>query len=149
LVKRQGGDLGLLLLDVDRFKRINDQHGHAAGDAVLRILAGRVREAIRAEDMVGRWGGEEFLAVLPATGRDNLGVVGERVRRMVAADAFQVEAGELRVTVSVGAAAGVDDGWEGLVRRADAALYAAKEAGRDQVVVDRGGSRRPDVLATP
>jgi two-component system, cell cycle response regulator len=148
LVKRQGGDLGVLLLDVDRFKRINDRHGHAAGDAVLRILAGRVREAIRTEDMVGRWGGEEFLVVLPATGRDSLGVVGERVRRMVAADAFLVEAGELRVTVSVGAAAGVEDGWEGLVRRADAALYAAKEAGRNQVVVDRGGSRQPDVLAT-
>jgi two-component system cell cycle response regulator len=148
LITRQGGDLGVLLLDVDRFKRVNDRHGHAAGDAVLRILAGRVRETIRAEDMLGRWGGEEFLVLLPATGRDYVGSVGERVRRVVADDPFQLEAGELRVTVSVGAAAGVEDGWEGLVRRADAALYAAKEAGRNQVVVDRGGSRQPDVLAT-
>jgi diguanylate cyclase (GGDEF)-like protein len=148
LVKRQGGDLGLLLLDVDRFKRVNDEHGHAAGDAVLRILAGRVREAIRTEDVPGRWGGEEFLVLLPATGRDGVGSTGERVRRTVAADAFHLEAAELQVTVSVGGAVGVEDGWEGLVRRADAALYAAKEAGRNQVVVDRGGSRQPDVVAT-
>jgi diguanylate cyclase (GGDEF)-like protein len=148
LVKRHGVDLGLLLIDVDRFKRVNDEHGHAAGDAVLRILAGRVREAIRVEDVPGRWGGEEFLVLLPATGRDGTGSVGERVRHSVAADPFQLGDIELPVTVSVGAAAGVEDGWEGLVRRADGALYAAKEAGRNRVVVDRGGARQPDAVAS-
>ena len=147
LVKRHGGELGLLLIDVDRFKRVNDEHGHAAGDAVLRILAGRVREAIRMEDVPGRWGGEEFLVILPATGRDGAAGAGERVRRGVAADPFQLSTIELPVTVSVGAATGVEDGWEGLVRRADTALYAAKEAGRNRVVVDRGGARQPDAVA--
>jgi len=148
LVKRHGVELGLLLIDVDRFKRVNDEHGHAAGDAVLRILAGRLREAIRVEDVPGRWGGEEFLVLLPATGREGVAGAGERVRQAVAADAFQLSASELPVTVSVGAATGVEDGWEGLVRRADAALYAAKEAGRNRVVVDRGGARQPDAVAS-
>jgi two-component system cell cycle response regulator len=149
LVKRHGGELGLLLLDVDHFKHVNDEHGHAAGDAVLRILAGRLREAIRVEDVPGRWGGEEFLVLLPATGREGVGSAGERVRRGVATDPFQLTTSELPVTVSVGAAAGVDDGWEGLVRRADAAMYAAKEAGRNRVVVDRDGARQPDAAASP
>jgi two-component system, cell cycle response regulator len=138
LVARHGGEIGVLLVDVDRFKRINDERGHAVGDAVLRVLAGRLREALRAEDVPGRWGGEEFLVLLPATGRDGVGAVGERVRRAVADDPFQLTGDQVEVTVSVGAAAGMDDGWEGLVRRADTALYAAKESGRNRVVLEDG-----------
>jgi two-component system, cell cycle response regulator len=147
LLKRHGGDLGVVLLDVDRFKRINDEHGHAAGDAVLRILAGRVRESLRAEDVPGRWGGEEFLVLLPATGIDGTASVAERVRQSVARDPFQLSGIELAVTVSVGAAAGVDDGWEGLVRRADACLYAAKEGGRNRVEVDQGAHLHANPVA--
>ena len=68
LLRRHGGELAVLLVDVDRFKRINDEHGHATGDAVLRTLAHRLRDGIRAEDVPGRWGGEEFLVLLPSTG---------------------------------------------------------------------------------
>jgi two-component system cell cycle response regulator len=147
LLKRHGGELGVVLLDVDRFKRVNDEHGHAAGDAVLRILAGRVRESLRAEDVPGRWGGEEFLVLLPATGIDGTASVAERVRHSVARDPFQLSGIELAVTVSVGAAAGVEDGWEGLVRRADTCMYAAKEGGRNRVEVDHGAALHANPVA--
>jgi len=134
LLRRHGGELSVLMVDVDRFKRINDEHGHATGDAVLRTLAARLRDAIRAEDVPGRWGGEEFLVLLPATGQEGAGAAGERVRLAVASPPFPVATGTLEVTVSVGAASGAASGWEGLVRRADAALYEAKAGGRNQVV---------------
>jgi two-component system, cell cycle response regulator len=144
LLRRHGGELAVLLVDVDRFKRINDQHGHATGDAVLRTLAQRLRDGIRAEDVPGRWGGEEFLVLLPATGPRGALDAGERVRSAVAAEPFGLGHQQLGVTVSVGVAAGVDGGWEELVRRADAALYEAKQAGRDRVV----GADQPSPVAS-
>jgi two-component system, cell cycle response regulator len=129
-----GQELSVLLLDVDRFKRVNDEHGHAAGDEVLRAIAGRLRGAARAGDLAGRWGGEEFLVVLPATGPAEAAALGERARAAIAVSPVPLEPDSLWVTASVGVASGVDDGWEGLVRRADIGLYAAKEGGRDRVV---------------
>jgi diguanylate cyclase (GGDEF)-like protein len=128
-----GDHLAVLLCDIDRFKQVNDTRGHAAGDEVLRVVAGRLREAARPGDLPGRWGGEEFLVVLPGTGPEEAAAQGERVRRAVAATLVPL-AEPLAVTTSVGVAAGTGDGWEGLVRRADTGLYAAKEGGRDRVV---------------
>ena len=128
-----GDRLAVLLCAIDRFKQVNDTRGHAAGDAVLRVVAARLREAARPGDVPGRWGGEEFLIVLPGTGAEEAAVQGERVRRAIAATPVPLDE-PLVVTTSVGVAAGTEDGWEGLVRRADTGLYAAKEAGRDRVV---------------
>ena len=124
----------MLLLDIDRFKLVNDTHGHAAGDEVLRVVARRLEQAARPGDVPGRWGGEEFLVVLPDTGPDQAVSLGERARRAIAATPVPVGQAPLRVTASVGVACGAEDGWEGLVRRADSGLYAAKEGGRNRVV---------------
>jgi two-component system cell cycle response regulator len=128
------GQLSALLLDIDRFKQVNDTRGHAAGDQVLRALAERLRLAARAGDVPGRWGGEEFLVALPATTATEAAALGERVRWEISAAPVSLEDGPLAVTASVGVASGAEDGWEGLVRRADAGLYAAKEGGRNRVV---------------
>jgi two-component system cell cycle response regulator len=128
------GRLSVLLLDIDRFKQVNDTRGHAAGDEVLRVVAGRLREAVRTADVAGRWGGEEFLVVLPATATVEAAILGERVRQAIAAAPVPLPDAPLAVTASVGVASGGLDGWEGLVRRADTGLYAAKEGGRNRVV---------------
>lgn len=121
---------GLLVVDIDRFKRVNDEHGHAVGDQVLRGVAASLCAAVRGHDEVARWGGEEFLVVVPTPGDAALAVVADRLRVAVASSPA-VPA----VTVSVGAARlGADETWEEALRHADAALYEAKAAGRDRVV---------------
>ncbi|MDI6104003.1 diguanylate cyclase [Actinoplanes sp. NEAU-A12] len=135
LATRHGGPLSVLLLDIDRFKRINDTLGHAAGDLVLSVVADRIRGAMRVEDLAGRWGGEEFLAVLPNTDVDGAVVAGERIRTVICGEPIVVDDHEpLTVTVSIGAAADPADGLSGLVNRADEAMYRAKQAGRNRVV---------------
>jgi two-component system cell cycle response regulator len=124
--------LSLLLIDVDHFKAVNDTGGHAAGDAVLADLAQRLRGRLRAEDSCGRWGGEEFLVVLPDTDAADALAVAEGLRAQAGADGYG-ERGRL-LTISIGVAEREpDDSPEGLVQRADAALYAAKAAGRDTI----------------
>jgi diguanylate cyclase (GGDEF)-like protein len=135
LIKRHGGDYAVLLLDVDNFKKINDGLGHHGGDVVLRAVAERLRTVVRREDLAGRWGGEEFLVLLPTTDLAGALALAERVRAAIAEDPVTVPGAEpWPVTVSVGAAAGLSDDVEGLLSRADAALYAAKAGGRDRVV---------------
>ncbi|HSN91028.1 MAG TPA: GGDEF domain-containing protein [Anaeromyxobacteraceae bacterium] len=133
--RRAGTPLGLLLVDVDHFKRVNDERGHPAGDEVLRAVAGRIASAARAGDLVGRVGGEEFALALPGAGAADAREAGERVRARVADGPVALEGGDLAVTVSVGVASLGEPPEEGpdLVARADEALYRAKRAGRNRV----------------
>jgi diguanylate cyclase (GGDEF)-like protein len=135
-VGRYQESFSLLMVDVDHFKRINDAHGHPAGDAVLREIAQLLRDTLRTVDSLGRYGGEEFAAVLPHTGAEEARRTAERVRQRVEAHPFRAGDGQVRVTVSVGVAtcpaAGVDSP-AALVREADRALYQAKEQGRNRV----------------
>jgi diguanylate cyclase (GGDEF)-like protein len=132
---RPGQALGLLLLDIDHFKRTNDTYGHAAGDAVLREVARQLSAVVRSGDIVARIGGEELAVVMPGGGRpDVLRVAGERVRLLVASATVQHDDSEVPFTVSVGAASSLDaPSADNLLAAADRAMYAAKRRGRDRV----------------
>jgi two-component system cell cycle response regulator len=137
---RRNRSFGVILLDIDHFKRINDSFGHPAGDEVLRDVARRLRAVSRAGDVVARYGGEEFAVLVPDAGEAQVAVLADRVRRIVAGGEVDVGDGVRRgVTVSVGTAMLPDDatGPDELVWLADRALYAAKRAGRNQVVAAR------------
>ena len=134
---RAGSSLALILADLDDFKAVNDQHGHACGDAVLREFAALMHEVVREGDTAGRWGGEEFALVLPDADAEGAAHVAERLREALADKTILSPEGvPLRVTASVGVAAYPDvrDRAE-LVEAADEALYRAKRAGKNQVVV--------------
>jgi two-component system cell cycle response regulator len=138
---RRDTDLSVLLLDIDHFKSINDSYGHPAGDAVLCDLARRLTAILRAEDLAARWGGEEFLVALPMTSIGEGRLCAERIRASVADTPFDLPGGpSVVVTISVGCAAGRSGEIDKLVSEADAALYRAKAAGRDRVVVSAEGS---------
>jgi len=135
---RESQPVSLLMVDLDRFKNINDTHGHLAGDAVLREIARRMKSAIRRYDAIGRYGGEEFLILLPGCEGEAACVQAERIREAVAASPFPAGADFLPVTCSIGAS------WRGrpsvsdtdsLVREADLALYRAKDRGRNRVEI--------------
>ena len=135
-VGRYAAGVSLLMLDLDEFKRVNDVHGHPAGDAVLKEMARVLKETLRTVDSVGRYGGEEFVIILPHTSPEEARATGERIRRKVASHVFWVGPKPLNVTVSVGVASyptSTVDSAESLLREADAALYRAKEAGRNRV----------------
>jgi len=124
------------LADIDHFKRVNDTYGHAAGDIVLRHVAQLMRGDLRANDVIGRYGGEEFLIVLAETGIEDAAVVTEKLRRLVGRSPVRLPDGEeLAVTISLGVAAGSGQGLrlDTMTRDADTALYAAKSLGRDQI----------------
>ncbi len=130
---RTGATAAVLLIDVDRFKPLNDRHGHAAGDAALQEVAARLREHLRAVDVVARYGGEEFLVVMAGAGEEEAQAVAERLRLAIADT--PVPAGNLllQVTVSIGTAvARGQAAADGLIAAADAALYRAKERGRNR-----------------
>ena len=127
--RRHGRPLAVAMVDLDRFKAVNDEHGHDVGDAALIAAAGALHASLRAEDVLGRLGGEEFLALLPDTDAAAAAAAGERLRAAVAG-----AEGPVALTASVGWAVLADDeAPDDLVRRADQALYAAKDAGRDAV----------------
>lgn len=130
---RQGRLLALVRIDVDHFKAINDTHGHQAGDQVLAEVARRLAEAVRGGDELARWGGDEFVAILPGTDRAGALRAAERLRAAVAAAPVEAAGTALDVTVSVGWAHWAGDTPDDLLARADRALYQAKDAGRDMV----------------
>ena len=135
-VGRYEGGLSLLMVDIDHFKKINDEHGHQAGDTVLREVARILKDNLRTVDALGRYGGEEFLALLPHTGREEATQTAERLRRAIHEHTFRAGDRELRATISVGIAcypSAVVDSPHALIREADKALYRAKEQGRNRV----------------
>lgn len=128
--------ISVCILDVDHFKRVNDTHGHAAGDAVLVGLARMLKSMARRSDLTGRWGGEEFVLLFPQTGDAGARIAAERVRRAVAEAKFPSPVGELTVTVSIGiSGARPPYTLEAAVANADKALYAAKARGRNRVEI--------------
>jgi diguanylate cyclase (GGDEF)-like protein len=132
------------MLDLDKFKGVNDRFGHDAGDAVLAAVAQVIRQVVRAEDIVARYGGEEFCVLVPEIPPGEAEQVAERLRARIARTRLPAEAGISRVTVSVGVAhrAGEDTTTE-LFSRADAAMYQAKRAGGNAVcIAHAGGVRR-------
>lgn len=133
--KRYDTRFSVLILDIDWFKRINDQFGHAAGDEVLKGVAGLCRESIRETDIIGRIGGEEFAALLVESDMDAAIIVAERIRQNVASHAFKFEDQTIQCTVSLGVASVIagKDNLETIMNRADIALYKAKQAGRNQI----------------
>jgi diguanylate cyclase (GGDEF)-like protein len=144
---RDQSPLGVIMADLDHFKRINDTLGHLAGDGVLREAAGRLRRALRQSDWIGRYGGEEFLIVLPGADVPQVLQGAERLRLAVASAPITLPEGSLTATLSMGVATAAD-AWHGdvgqLLRVADAALYRAKQAGRNRVELGTLGQ-----LATP
>ena len=134
--QRYRRQLSLLLLDIDHFKRVNDTHGHPAGDAVLRGVARLLQKCARETDAVARYGGEELAVVLPETDADGARAIAERIRRTIEAAQHPTEQGVLRVTVSIGIATTARSPEE-LVESADKALYRAKQSGRNRVELAR------------
>jgi len=136
----RGKPLAALILDIDFFKVINDTHGHDAGDDVLREFATRMRKSIRGIDLACRYGGEEFVIVMPETDQAVAAMVAERLRRRIASEPFTIAQGtrHIQVTISIGLAnlRGKDDDAASLLKRADQALYRAKRDGRNRVVPD-------------
>jgi len=135
----RGKPLSVLILDIDYFKSINDTHGHDAGDDVLQDFAIRIRKSIRGIDLACRYGGEEFVVVMPETDMAVATMVAERLRRRIASEPFPIQKGarSVEVTISIGIAAlGPDDNAAAVIKRADQALYRAKRDGRNRVVPD-------------
>ncbi|MGE5061751.1 MAG: PleD family two-component system response regulator [Betaproteobacteria bacterium] len=136
----RGKPITVLVLDIDYFKAVNDSYGHDAGDEVLREFALRIRKATRNIDLACRYGGEEFVIVMPETDMAVATAVAERLRRRIASEPFAIEKGSrhLGVTISIGIAAlsGADDNAATILKRADQALYRAKRDGRNRVVPD-------------
>jgi diguanylate cyclase (GGDEF)-like protein/PAS domain S-box-containing protein len=133
--RQTGGSRAVLFVDVDAFKSVNDEHGHAAGDALLRALADRIVDAVRSEDTVARMGGDEFLVLLEGVhSQDQALALAEKIRA-VAAEPVDVADGAVSASVSIGVTLGRDgESADALVARADAAMYEAKRAGRNRVV---------------
>jgi diguanylate cyclase (GGDEF)-like protein len=146
---REGTRLGLGMLDIDHFKLVNDTYGHAAGDAVLCTVAQRVLGVMRAYDTFGRFGGEEFLVLVPGSGEEELRDVLERLRAAIGSTPIVVDGQEFAVTASLGGATGGDESADGLIARADDALYAAKKGGRNRVAMAAGQASRSASRSAP
>jgi diguanylate cyclase (GGDEF)-like protein/PAS domain S-box-containing protein len=128
--------IGLLMVDVDNFKQVNDEHGHDIGDAVLKALCRTLSHNLRSGNVMGRWGGEEFLVIVGGTSAERLEFFAERCRMLIAESSIPLPAGELRVTVSVGATLmRRDDSDQSVIKRADELMYKSKVDGRNRVTI--------------
>jgi diguanylate cyclase (GGDEF)-like protein len=125
------------MVDIDNFKDFNDRYGHLAGDAILKDVAGAIKQGIRGIDFMGRYGGEELSIVLTQSEKNKAILVAERIRKMIQSRKIRIYGEELSVTVSIGVASFPEDAKDakGIMEKADAALYAAKRQGRNQVCV--------------
>jgi diguanylate cyclase (GGDEF)-like protein/PAS domain S-box-containing protein len=133
---RYGWPFGVLFIDIDQFKLVNDRFGHEAGDAILRVVGNTLRGGARTFDLVGRWGGEEFVAILANTDTHKLHAIADRFRALVETSVVSAAGAEHVVTISVGGTqASAGDTVEALIARADALMYASKQAGRNRVTV--------------
>lgn len=141
--KRYKRDLSILMIDIDHFKQVNDTYGHLAGDVVLRELAQTLQKQTRGSDFVGRYGGEEFLAILPETSLDRALILAEKLRKRVAELTIRLDGQVLKgTTISIGAAAYDNDASiENLINRVDKWLYKAKNGGRNQVQPQPNGKK--------
>ncbi|HEU5017362.1 MAG TPA: sensor domain-containing diguanylate cyclase [Pseudolabrys sp.] len=146
-----GGKLSCVLLDVDHFKRINDNHGHAAGDRALQEVVTLLKAGLRAQDYIGRLGGEEFAVIMPGADGAAAIEVGERLREQVMNAWLITPKGEVRLTISAGIATltAADTRIDDLLCRADEALYAAKTAGRNRLMRDDGRRRVAGLCLDP
>jgi two-component system, cell cycle response regulator len=135
--QREANSLAVFLIDADHFKSINDRHGHLVGDEVLRQLCSRIKSGLRPYDVLGRYGGEEFLVLAPNCDSDNAAVIAERIRACVAKEALDVGHLKVELTVSIGAttSCGTMSDLTSLLRAADRALYDAKEGGRNRSIL--------------
>jgi len=132
---RELRSFGIILVDLDHFKNINDSHGHLCGDEVLQVVTRRMKECIRPYDVLGRYGGEEFLIVASAADKNGTMTLAERVRSAIESTPIMTQAGEIRVTASLGTAVStpaLNGDVQKLLRLADRALYAAKDKGRNR-----------------
>jgi len=129
--RRRAQPMAVLMLDIDHFKRVNDTEGHPGGDSVLQQVVHRLQSAVRADDVIGRWGGEEFVVIAPQTDMAGGMLLAERVRIAVGDTPMDLGDHTITVTVSVGCASGIDAG-EALVAQADLALYQSKSGGRNR-----------------
>jgi len=134
--------LSVALLDLDHFKQVNDNYGHSAGDQVLRVFADHLHRELRSGDVGGRWGGEEFLLILPHTDLAGAVTVADRLRALTAAEPVAVDGRGITVTVSGGCALGPGESPEAMVQLADAGLYQAKLAGRNRIATAAPPTRR-------
>jgi diguanylate cyclase (GGDEF)-like protein/PAS domain S-box-containing protein len=136
-MRRNQSSLGIVFMDVDRFKSINDRHGHKVGDLALKIIARTLSNAMRGYDFLGRWGGEEFIAILPNMQRAQLAEFAERLRALVQESSAAISNGSLVLTISLGAVvAGPDDEIGDVLTRADLLMYRSKQHGRNRVTMD-------------
>jgi diguanylate cyclase (GGDEF)-like protein len=136
-MERYSWPFGLLYIDIDHFKRVNDEYGHDIGDVVLKMVARTLQHATRSFDVVGRWGGEEFLAVLAAVDKEKLHTIGERFRSLVENSAVSVRENKIRATISLGGVICREgELLDSLVKRADGLLYRSKVDGRNRLTLD-------------
>lgn len=137
-LKRYGFDFSVLFIDADSFKTINDTHGHSIGDRILKMISATVANSLRSFDIIGRWGGEEFIVLLINPNKEDLYTLSDRLRRLVENSTLTLDNGEtLKVTVSIGAtAAQKGDTVDSLVERADKLMFESKRQGRNQVSLE-------------
>jgi diguanylate cyclase (GGDEF)-like protein len=134
---RYGWQFGVLFVDIDHFKNINDRYGHQIGDKVLRMVSKSMSNSLRTFDMVGRWGGEEFVVIVVNVQEDQLYAVANRLRMLVEQSSVTFGSETIGVTVSIGAAMALpDDDVERIIKRADNLMYKSKNSGRNCVTVN-------------
>jgi diguanylate cyclase len=135
LARRHGNVFSIIMFDIDHFKRVNDTYGHLAGDRILKAVASLINAQRRVADIFGRYGGEEFVMVLPETGQEQAAGVAEKIRERVEKAAFKFEDQTIKITISIGVGSvNVNDSETTFLKRVDDALYKAKLGGRNRVV---------------